>query len=254
VILNCNVDTTNKALEIHFDLAEEAREFADTVKNEEGFLVNLEEPLQLFQQFSIFLRPADGPDFDFGADVAQVFDKGGSRFDTAFIVNRWEDARYAAWKRKSASSPGSEAHQGEVTGSSPIHQIRSMTPNQKSRLATRANKTERQILLRENSPQVLQALMLNPRVEAKEVLQVVKSTHSDAGLLKRIASDQRWNKNPEIRVSLVKNLRTPPEIAIRLVPSLRTSDLRFLGKMSSGVRETLRKAAFKEYLSRTSKG
>jgi hypothetical protein len=129
-----------------------------------------------------------------------------------------------------------------------------MTPNQKSRLATRANKTERQILLRENSPQVLQALMLNPRVEAKEVLQVVKSTHSDAGLLKRIASDQRWNKNPEIRVSLVKNLRTPPEIAIRLVPSLRTSDLRFLGKMSSGVRETLRKAAFKEYLSRTSKG
>ena len=95
--------------------------------------------------------------------------------------------------------------------------------------------------------------MLNPRVETKEVLQVVKSTHSDAGLLKRIAGDQRWNKNPEIQVSLVKNLRTPPEIAIRLVPNLRTSDLRFLGKMASGVRETLRKAAFREYLSRSGK-
>jgi hypothetical protein len=250
--MDCTVDLAKGALEIQFDSSADAEEFTETVKSAEGFLVSLSEQLQLFQQFSVAIRIVEGPEYSFGADVAQVFDKGEGRFDTAFLMSRWEDARYSSWRRKLAASD-QVSNRGEVTGTSPIHQIRAMNPNQKARLAVRATKTERQILLRENSPQVLQALMQNPRVETKEVLQVVKSTHSDAGLLKRIAGDQRWNKNPEIQVSLVKNLRTPPEIAMRLVPGLRTSDLRFLGKMSSGVRESLRKAAFKEYLSRSGK-
>ncbi len=251
--MNCKVDSAKGVLEIRFSCRGDAEEFADAAKSADGFLVSLSEGLQLFQQFSVLVKLEEGPEFTFRADVAQVFDKGEGRFDTAFLLSRWEEARYAAWRRKPATPREGDSSHGEVTGSSPIHQIRAMNPNQKARLAMRASKTERQILLRENSPQVLQALIMNPRVVVKEVLQVVRSTHSDAGLLKRIAGDQRWNKNPEIQVSLVKNLRTSPELAMRLVPNLRTSDVRFLAKMSSGVRESLRKAALREYLSRSGK-
>lgn len=249
--MECEVNPAENSLRIRFDTSELAERFLDSVSTDQGFLVRLTQGLKLYQQLSVRAGVEGHADMEFEVDVAQVFDKGQDRFDTAFLVRRWEEARFATWKRSTASPGQSDSHHGEITGSSPIHQIRAMNPNQKSRLAVHASKTERQILLRENSPQILQALMLNPRVEIKDVLQVVKSTHSDAGLLKRIAGDQRWNKNPEIQVSLVKNLRTPPEIAIRLVPSLRTSDLRFLSKMASGVRETLRKAALNEYLSRS---
>ena len=251
--MKCTINSEGNSLRIRFDDSEGAEQFLGSAKDDQGFLIQLSQALKLYQQLSVSVGVDGQAEMAFRADVAQVFDKGGDRFDTAFLVSGWQEADFAAWKRKLAAPGDSAPHHGEVTGSSPIHKIRAMNPNQKARLAVRANKTERQILLRENSPQVLQALMLNPQVETKDVLQVVKSTHSDAGLLKRIAGDQRWNKNPEIQVSLAKNLRTPPEIAIRLVPNLRTSDLRFLSKMGSGVRETLRKAAFREYLSRSGK-
>ena len=41
------------------------------------------------------------------------------------------------------------------------------------------------------------------------------------------------------------------KLATRLLPALRTSDLRTMAKMSTGLKEVLRKAALREYMKRT---
>ena len=72
-----------------------------------------------------------------------------------------------------------------------------------------------------------------------------------APILQRIASDSRWNGNQEILALVARHPKTPSVFASRLLPSLRTSDLRMMAKMSSGLREIVRKAALREYMRRT---
>jgi hypothetical protein len=114
----------------------------------------------------------------------------------------------------------------------------------------KANRGERQILVRDTSPQVLLSLLSNPRVEAGDVLQIVKSTHANAGILQRIASDRRWASNHEIQTAIVRNPKTPPPIAIKLLEQVPTRELRDMAKVGS-LRETVRRAAFRVYQKRT---
>ena len=80
-----------------------------------------------------------------------------------------------------------------------MHRIRTMNPNQRTMLARKADRVERQILLKDTSPQVLQALLSNPRIEGKDILRIVKSTHTAAPVLKRVAEDPRWAPVRELR-------------------------------------------------------
>ena len=127
-----------------------------------------------------------------------------------------------------------------------------MTPPEKARLARKANRTERQILLRETSPQVTLALLTNPHIEGDDVVQIVKSPYTPGGVLKRIAADRRWLSNPDVRQALVRNPQTPTPLAIRLLPGLPTPVLQALAR-GGEAREDLKKAALKLYLKRTGK-
>jgi len=51
----------------------------------------------------------------------------------------------------------------------------------------------------------------------------------------------------------VRNPHAPTLVATRLVDKLRTSDLRQMAKMSSGLKEAVRKAALLEYTKRSSR-
>ncbi len=95
------------------------------------------------------------------------------------------------------------------------------------------------------------ALLSNPRIEPKEVLQIAKNPQASSGVLQRIAQDRRFSGNHEIQLALVKNPKTPSPIATRMIEVLRTSDLRDLAK-SQSLRENIRKAALRVYLRRSS--
>lgn len=127
-----------------------------------------------------------------------------------------------------------------------------MTPPEKTRLALKANRTERQILLRETSPQVMMALLNNPHLESEDVLQIAKSPYTPGSILKRIASDRRWSSGHEVRMAVVRNPQTPSVLAKNLLPGLPTSALQGFAR-SSEVREDLKKAALKLYLQRMGK-
>jgi hypothetical protein len=205
-------------------------------------MVRLPEELALFTKIIIDIRSEDFVRLELQSEVAQVFLLPDGTWNTALLAQSVPEL----------TSPELETREEtETSGVAPIYRIQQMNPNEKARLATRAGKQERQVLLRDSSPMVLQSLLANPRIEARDVVRIVKSTHVNGGLLKRIAEDGRWGKNQEILANIAKNPKTPPPLTARLMDRLRTSDLRFMGKMSSGLREDVRRAAFREYLRRS---
>lgn len=214
-------------------------------------MVALAEQLPLFARCSVELI-GDAHSVEFEAEVAQAFPMRSGSWNTAFLVSHIPDTSARPADDSAVSKREDRAKdESETRGAAPIFRIQQMNPNEKARLATRAGRQERQVLLRDSSPLVLQSLLSNPRIEAKDILRIVKSTHANGGLLKRIAEDARWGKNQEILAHVVRNPKTPPPLATRLVDRLRTSDLRMMAKMSGGLREDIRRSALREYLRRS---
>lgn len=278
-------DRSRAVLDLRLANRSAARDFFAAARGEGGFLVSLEAELRFRDAIEVRVRTDDGFELSFTGEVSGISKTRTGDYATAILLTRWgltEDEQLGAALASGgstaaqvptgrlvdeapaeASSEEAETEEvggtrpeaprpvGEARGASPMHRIRTMNPNQRTVLARKADRVERQILLNDTSPQVLQALLANPRIEGKDVLRMVKSTHAAAPMLKRIAEDPRWGKNQEILAVIAKNPKTPAPQAVRLVEKLRTSDLRWMAKMSSGVRETVRRAALREYLRRT---
>lgn len=234
--------------------------FLEDAGDQEGFLLPLPQEPPRGAELAVTLEAPGGFHLGFRARVLHVFDSvapdGGNEYTAAFQRTDWGKAKEMELRRKLRQArrgeEGPDEATGETLGASPMFRIQKMTPPEKARLARRANRTERQILLRETSPQVMMALLNNPHLDSDDVAQMVKSPYVPAGVLKRVAGDRRWVQNREVRLALVRNPRTPPPLAIRLLSGLPIPVLRALAG-SSEVREDLKKAALKLYLKRTGK-
>jgi len=241
------------AIDLHFDDRTAAEGFFRDVRRQNGFFVHLEHKLKQFQRLEV---RAAAPDFrfDFTAEVVQLF-PGPATFGTAFQLCGWDDQREAALERAlagEAEEPGDEPERQRVLSDSelsPMFKIKKMNVTQRFQLAMKASRIERQILVRDTSPQVLLGLLSHPRIEDKEVLEVVKSNYASSGILQRVGENRKWMQNPEIRLAVVRSPKTPPQLAMKHLDSLRTRELGTMAK-GSWVRESLRKAALKLYMRR----
>ena len=263
--MRTELDLEAGVLTLGFKSRDRVRAFFERSVGEGGFLLHLTSRLGFRKELRLEATADDGFEFSCRAEVSGVSSVASGRFATAFLLHAWsageaERLRLAlrtsprqaeAEPAESEAADEEPAAAGETRGTSPIHRIRAMNPPQRTLLARKADRIERQILLKDNSAQVLQALLTNPRIESRDILQIVKSTHTNAPLLKRIVDDARWGKNQEILALVAKNPKTPSPVAVRLVDKLRTSDLRFMGKINSGLRENVRRAALREYLRRS---
>ncbi len=255
--MKVTLDGAGTTLRLDFESTEALHTFAADWLGKEGCLVRLSEPLKLWTELTVQLRREGTSRVAVEAKVVQVFGGGAGGFATALQAS--ETGPLDAFapgppaievpvadepSREAAGSDG-----GEMQGSSPAFRIREMNVSEKMRLAARATRGERQILLRDGSPQVLMGLLANPRVEDKEVLVLAKSPSASSGVLQRIAKDRRWSTNYEIRLALVKNPQTPTPLAQRMLETLRERDLRVLAK-GSNVREAIRAAALRKIIKR----
>lgn len=248
-------DPERRLLTLTFDGREAIEAFVAASKEQEGFLAAVPESLPRAAEVELLLAAPGGFELRLEAEALHVFGEGPDGFNTAFQLRGWTAAKRAELRRKLAEAAGTataEEARGESLGSSPVFRIQKMTPPEKARLALRANRTERQLLLRETSPQVMMALLNNPHLETDDVLQMVKSPYAAGSILKRVASDRRWSASPELRLALVRNPQTPSALAKRLLPGLPLSALQGLAR-SSEIREDLKKAALKLYLQRMGK-
>ncbi len=240
----------DRRLELGFNDPEEARCFFEKARDEHGFLLHLEHRLRPFE--SICLAVSAGTiRFETTAEVMQLFPGPGST-GTAFKLTDADSPLAALSDGASEDAPPRSAGRRAIADGerSPMFRIKTMNPNERFRLAGKASRPERQILLRDTSPQVLLGLLNHPRIEDAEVLDVVKSNYASAGVLQRIADNRRWMSIADIRSAVVRSPKTPPQIAIKHLDGLSTRELGVLAKGSSS-RELLRKAALKLYLKRT---
>ncbi len=178
---------------------------------------------------------ADGPLDDAPADNAPA--------DNAPVDDAPPDEKLSPEAKKAITF-------NESRGVSLAHSLGQMNPNEKARLATRASRQERQLLLRDHTFSVQMGLLNNPRIENKEIIKIAKHPQTTGGILKRLASDRKWAGNYEVQVALVKHPGTPSPMAIRLLEQMRISDLRAMAK-SQALRENVRKAALRLYLQRS---
>ncbi len=252
------LDSDAGRLALSFDDLDELGAWVEAARRENGFLIELTSELERGRELAVALAAPGGFELEVAAGALHVFPSDGGRHNTAFELRGWSTAREVELRRKLAEAAAvagagaSEGAAGETLGSSPIFRIQRMNPSEKARLALTAGRTERQILLRETSPQVTMALLNNPHLETDDVVQIVKSAYSPASVLKRVAQERRWSANGDVRLALVRNPQTPTPLAVQLLAALPTSALKVLAR-GSEAREDLRQAALKIYLRRIGK-
>jgi hypothetical protein len=255
-VVKANWNQNKRHLSMEMADEAEVESIHQEITSRKGFMAPLPVELPLFTKVAVEVRLDTTTRMALQAEVAQAFPLRSGNWNIAFLTEETprlhsvEESELLA-EEDEKDEKEEAADESETRGVAPIYRIQQMNPNEKARLATRAGRQERQVLLRDSSPLVLQSLLSNPRIESKDILRIVKSTHANAGLLKRIAEDGRWGKNQEILAHVARNPKTPPPLVTRLMDRLRTSDLRLMSKMSSGLREDVRQAALREYLRRS---
>lgn len=237
-------DVAGGKLGLRFQERDAVRGFFSAARAQQGFMVPLPERPRQFATFAVTVSDPGGFELQLQARAVQVFDRGGS-LTVAFVFADWVPSKDAELERKLSAAPAA-VDDAESTGVSPVFRIRELDPGAKQRLAMKADRAERRILCHDPLPPVLLALLSNPRLEAEDVLTIVKSTHATAGILERVAADRRWMASPEIRTAVVRNPKTPTPLAVRLLDTLPLTELRDMAKMGS-IREDVRRAAFRIY-------
>ena len=245
--MKATLQTDDHAVALEFDEVSEVEAWFGEVKEQTGFYLQLDRELKQYQKLTFTATAPPSFEFDFEAEVLQVF-PGANGCGTAFQLC-WRPGQSEELVRKLQGLPERSENE-DPSMLSPLFKIKSMNPNERFMLATKASRTERQILLRDTSPQVLLGLLSHPRIETKEVLELVKSTHATGAMMDRIAGNRKWMSNPEVQLAVIKSPKTSPPLAIKLLDTARTQDLRMLAK-SSSLREQVKRAALRVYLKRT---
>lgn len=122
------------------------------------------------------------------------------------------------------------------------HSIQKMTMTEKVQLAIRADKQERQILMKDMHHQVHIYILKNPRITADEVARMSKSMNISTEMLIDISNNLEWMKQSSIRMSVIKNPKTPMTVVKKHMQHVNDNDLFTLAK-SDSVREGVNRLA-----------
>jgi hypothetical protein len=256
--MDSQIDAARQSVILFFPDGDALAAFLDRPR-ERGLKARLLEGLAEGSEWTLVLTSPGGR-IDLTTRVRQVYRSGVDRWGTVFDVLDWSplDASLASQAGSSSDlasvEPGPEEDEKDgvsTQGTAPIFAIKEMNPAERRRLATKADRNQRQVLLRDSSPQVLMGLLSNPRIETKEIIQLIKNPQVSGGILKMIADNRQYTSNYEVQLALVRNVKTPTPIAVRLVEFLRINDLRDMAK-GKGVSDDVKTVALRVYLRRSS--
>jgi hypothetical protein len=103
----------------------------------------------------------------------------------------------------------------------------------------------RMLLVQDKDPQVLLALLKNPRLSIDEVVRIAKSSHLFYQSIDLILKTPLWMANLDVRVALIHNPKTPLALALRILPTLPDAEVRVLAK-GAAPNNALRQAALRK--------
>ncbi len=116
--------------------------------------------------------------------------------------------------------------------------IGDMKLGKKIKLAMLGNMSARAVLIKQNSRQVREAVIKNPRLTDAEILEFARNSNLDKHVFKLIAKNSTWMKSYNIKCAIVSNPKTPIDISMRWIKFLKDKELRNLSK-SKGIPSAL---------------
>lgn len=108
--------------------------------------------------------------------------------------------------------------------------MRELSPPQKILLAPKADRATRAVLVQESDPQVLFALLRNPRLSLDEVIRIAKSSFLSFQAAELILKTGPWFSNLDVRLALIHNAKVPLPFALRILPTLPDGEVRRIAK------------------------
>src|SRR5262245_35405711 len=124
----------------------------------------------------------------------------------------------------------------------PEARIRAMSPTLRAMLATKAGPEERQVLVKEADPRVIEMLLKNPHLSLEEVRRLAGRLTLNQTHMQQILSHPVWGADEGVRVLLARNPRLPEFLAERLMPLIPVAVLKTLAMSSQATASTRRVA------------
>ena len=103
---------------------------------------------------------------------------------------------------------------------------RALTLGERKSLARRPDRRLLDRVLRDPHPDVIELLLMNPRLTEADVVRLCARRPNVPEILVRVFRAPRWAVRPAVRAALALNPATPPFIAGAVVPLLAPDDLR----------------------------
>jgi hypothetical protein len=116
---------------------------------------------------------------------------------------------------------------------------------EKMKCAMKGTREMRTILIRDPNRMVAAACLSCPKVNDAEVEAYAKMGNVSEEILRTIANSRAWTKNYGVKLSLVKNSKTPVALTMSLLNRLNESDVKKIST-DRNVPEALRQAARKK--------
>ncbi len=255
-------------MEVRFQSREDLRNQSQQFLGQMSLFLNTSVQLQPFCEFRLVMHLSDGTACDpLPARLVQVVPFGEAPGLLLQLLTFPETVKTAVEKnlKEKAPAPGAaetrvEAAPVGVTGEENTQKIdrltlhdklRKLNVSERSRLAGRADKLTRTLLIRDNEPQILMFLLKNPQITRGEVTEISKSTKLNYQTVQIIMGNKTWFQSEEIRYNLVRNPKTPLPIVLKIIPGLNMKHIRELAK-NQGIKYQIKQAALRLVLERSS--
>ena len=135
-----------------------------------------------------------------------------------------------------------------TTQSTGWDRIRGLSQMEKILLASKADRSDRSLLLQDNDPRVLLSILRNPRLTIEEVARLTKSTYLTYQIADVIMKAAQWMASLDVRLGLIHNPKTPQAFAFRILPALPDSEVRNIARAGTSV--ALKQAALRRLQSK----
>ena len=122
--------------------------------------------------------------------------------------------------------------------------MRRLSQTEKILLATKADRSERAVLIQDNDPRVLLSVLRNPRLTVDEVVRIAKSSFINFQIVDVIMKTAQWMASLDVRLALIHNAKTPQAFGLRILPTLPDNEVRAIAR--AGTSMALKQAAIKK--------
>ncbi len=104
--------------------------------------------------------------------------------------------------------------------------IEGMAQGERISLARVAQREIITALCHDEKPQVIRALLQNPRLRENDVLRIAANRAAPPGVLKTLSESDRFGRRREVQKSIACHPNCPSAVALRLLQELRSHDLK----------------------------